>query len=92
MTKKFKNTVRAIVLDGVITPEERKILERVAKEENVSASDAEIYIAQELKKRIVKLKNPGGNWFSRNSPALLAGVFTIGGVFVKSLMEARKLK
>ena len=91
MTKRFKKTVKGVVLDGVITPEEEVLLKKVAKEENVSETDAEIYITQELKKRKVKLES-GGNWFEKNTGPLITAIVTIGGIVLKAFIEGKNKK
>ena len=89
MTRKFKKTVRAVVLDGVITKEEKEILKKVGKEENVSDIDAEIYITQELKKRKVKMAK-GDNWFVKNSAQLLTGAISLGSIVLTAFIKGKK--
>ncbi len=84
MTSKFKNAVKAVVLDGIITKEEKLLLDKVAKEEKVSASDAEVYITQQLKIRKMKLNNPKEEgWFSKNGGTLITAVVSIAGIALK---------
>lgn len=82
MTRKFRRTVKSVVLDGVITSEEKAILKKVAKEENVSDTDAEIYITKELKKRKVKLEK-GDGWWKKNGAVVFGSVVTLIGILVK---------
>lgn len=89
MTRKFKRTVRSVVLDGIITEEERVLLNKVANEENVSRIDADVYVTKQLKKRKIKLKN-GGNWFSENGATLITGVLTLAGAAVTAIYGGKK--
>ncbi|MFD0992165.1 hypothetical protein [Tenacibaculum geojense] len=89
MTRRFKKTVRSAVLDGVITPEEKAILKKVAKEENVSDIDAEVYIMQELKKQKAK-NNKRDSWFSRNSSAIINTLGTLGGIVLTAFIKGKK--
>lgn len=91
MTNRFKKSVKAIVLDGVITAEEAVLLKKVAKEENVSETESEIYITQELKKRKVKLDS-GDNWFERNTGALITAIVTLGGIAIESFIDGKNKK
>jgi len=50
MTEKFKNAVKDIVSDGIVTPEEEILILNLAKEEGISENDAKIYLASEKKK------------------------------------------
>lgn len=50
MTRKFKKAVRGVVADGKITDEEKKAIFDLAKEENLSSHDVQIFLSTELKK------------------------------------------
>lgn len=89
MTKRFKETVQYAVLDGVLTLEEKTLLKTVAKEENVSDTDAEVYILKELKKRKVKISR-GDNWIIRNSGTILSGIISLGGIVLTSILNGKK--
>lgn len=49
MTERFKQTVKDCVADAVLTDEEKELLKKIAKEEGVNETDAEIYIIKQLK-------------------------------------------
>lgn len=58
LTDRFKKAVKAYVADGVLTDEEKDILRKIAKEEDINEIDAETYFTGELKKIKVKIQNP----------------------------------
>lgn len=89
MTRKFKRTVKSVVLDGIITKEERELLIKVAKEENVSQTDADVYITSQLKKRKIKLYG-GGSWLSQNGAAIITAITTIAGVAITAIFKGKK--
>lgn len=88
MTRKFKKAVKAVVADGVITPEEREILAKLAKDEVESEVEIELYITKELKKRKNKIAR-GPHWLSRNGAALLAAAVTLGGPVLKFYLDSK---
>lgn len=49
MTERFKKAVKAYVKDGTLSSDEEKDLLIIAKEEEISESDAIIYMKSELK-------------------------------------------
>ena len=49
MTERFKQAVKDCVADAVLTDEEKELLKKIAKEEGVNETDAEIYIIKQLK-------------------------------------------
>lgn len=51
MTQRFIDAVKKCVYDGVLTTEEKELLKKIAKEEEISETDAEIFIIAELKKK-----------------------------------------
>ncbi|UOE39676.1 hypothetical protein [Chryseobacterium oryzae] len=51
MTERFKDAVKKCVEDGILTSEEWELLRKVAKEENLNETDADVYITGELKKK-----------------------------------------
>ena len=50
MTERFKKAVKSYVADGVLTSEEKEDLRKIAKEEQINATDADIFINAELTK------------------------------------------
>ena len=44
MTKRFIDAVKKCVEDGKLSTEERELLKKVAKEEGINETDAEVYI------------------------------------------------
>ncbi len=89
MTRRFKRTVKSVVLDGIITKEERELLNKVAKEEGVSQTDADVYVTEKLKKRKIKLEK-GGNWFSKNGAAVITAVTSFAGVAITAIYKVKK--
>jgi hypothetical protein len=59
MTEKFSKAVNDIVLNGEITPKEKALLKKLAKEEGVSDLDAEVYISKQIKKRKFEVSKEG---------------------------------
>lgn len=52
MTKRFIDAVKKCVEDGKLSTEERELLKKVAKEEGINETDAEVYIIGELKSKV----------------------------------------
>ena len=50
MTERFKKAVKSYVADGVLTSEEKEDLRKIAKEDQINSTDAEVYINAELTK------------------------------------------
>ncbi|MBP6377879.1 MAG: hypothetical protein KA289_00725 [Kaistella sp.] len=50
ITERFKNAVKSVVADGVVSSEERSVLLNLAKEEKINELDAQVYITGEEKK------------------------------------------
>lgn len=50
MTRKFKKAVQGVVADGKITNDEKNAIFDLAKEENLSPYEVQIYLSSELKK------------------------------------------
>ena len=51
MTQRFKDAVKECVADGELTNDEKELLKKVAKEEGINETDAEVYITAELKRK-----------------------------------------
>ena len=49
ITKRFKKAVKECVKDGELSSEERELLKKIIKEDNISEVDAEVYITGKLK-------------------------------------------
>tara|TARA_B100000378_G_scaffold278352_1_gene281234 strand:+ start:3788 stop:4150 length:363 start_codon:yes stop_codon:yes gene_type:complete len=56
MTRKFKNAVKDVVYDGIITDVEQKAIFSIAKKEGIEKDVAQIYLSAQLKKRKLKLE------------------------------------
>lgn len=76
------------MLQTVITPEEREILAKLAKDEVESEVEIELYITKELKKRKNKIAS-GPGWFSRNGAALITAAVTLGGPALKFYLDSK---
>ena len=91
MTYRFKKAVKAFVEDGVLTPEEKKELKKIAKEDNIDETDAEIYIVQELKRKKMEVdkKKNGIDWLSK-MPQIAATIASVAGVVITVLDKMDK--
>ena len=49
MTERFKQAVKDCVADAVLTDAEKELLKKIANEEGINETDAEVYIIKQLK-------------------------------------------
>lgn len=97
MTKRFIDAVKKCVEDGKLSTEERELLKKVAKEEGINETDAEVYIIGELKSKVKENEK-------RNAPqeksSLVKDSLEIGGFlltiittaepFIKDFLDKKK--
>lgn len=87
MTKKFREAVDGVVLNGEITSKEKALLKKVAKEEGISDTDSEVYLSKQLKKRKFELTKEG---FAKTKEVFkdvkgtLQEIGSLGRIFVES--------
>ncbi len=97
MTKRFIDAVKKCVEDGKLSTEERELLKKVAKEEGINETDAEVYIIGELKSKVKENEK-------RNAPQeksslvkdsleigrFLLTIITTAGPFIKDFLDKKK--
>jgi uncharacterized protein YpuA (DUF1002 family) len=97
MTKRFIDAVKKCVEDGKLSTEERELLKKVAKEEGINETDAEVYIIGELKSKVKENEK-------RNAPqeksslvkdsleigGFLLTIITTAGPFIKDFLDKKK--
>ena len=97
ITERFKNAVIACVADGILSSEEKEMLEKLAKEENINDLDAQVYITAQLKRirnekeneenRKKRIPNPDKTNTSDIIKEIGGAVVAIGG-FVLTVLTA----
>ena len=97
MTKRFIDAVKKCVEDGKLSTEERELLKKVAKEEGINETDAEVYIIGELKSKVKENEK-------RNAPqeksslvkdsleigSFLLSIITTAGPIIKDFLDKKK--
>ena len=96
MTERFKEAVKGVVADGIVTEDEQRLLVKIAKEENISETDAIAYFIQEAKKRKAKINGKDAWEYAKDIFSGLGKFIVIVGgiatsvISVISFLDSRK--
>lgn len=86
MTEKFKELVKAVVLDGEITEQEIAALKELAEKDNIDKNEAALFITAELKKR-KEILNIEPSFWEKYGDRLIFSALTIGLAFLENKVK-----